>query len=158
MHRSNINIAKLAIILTSTTAPTANTPSSTHSPSCSLVVNHFVYKNLNSEKPVCYEDDTESLIHEENLKFIDYRTQLAEVRRNFAEFSGQEGKYSANSLMNLSRQAVNKHVGYAGSVMSGECALFRLPARYKGLVNFLSYGLIEDLYGSDEDLAVFDGC
>jgi len=76
------------------------------------------------------------------------------------QFSGQEeiNKHSANSLINLCRQAVNKQIGYAGSVLREDFALFRLPNKYKSLINFLSYGLVGDLYGSNQELNVFHEC
>lgn len=164
VHKSNVNIAKLAILLTTPAAESVSISLSskgTNESANDSLVDHFVYKNLNSEKPNCSDDDTESLIHEDNIKCIEQRAQLAEVRANCGRFIREtniDGRQSAQSLANLCRTRCNEQMrstvtnSRRRSALSKDYALFRLPVKYASVVNFLSYNLVDDLYGADFDV------
>jgi hypothetical protein len=112
-------------------------------------------------KPPTEEEESAELISlEENLA---YKAKLAEIKQK-AQTLLLRPASAPPSLQNQCRLAINQRLdrtlvdGYRlrQSLLSHEHALFELlRARVSPrLVNFLSYSLIDDLYGSDANLPV----
>lgn len=158
MYKNSIYLARLSALLNShnstseslSNSPTSSSSSSSDSSSSSKSTtsetdSHFVYKPLSEE-----EESAELLSLEENLE---YKAKLVEIKQK-AQLLNRP--YLVPTLKNQCRQVINDQLTKASasssrSILSADNALFKLPgSRIDGhLVNFLSYNLIDDLYGTD---------
>lgn len=163
MNKNTLFLAKLTNLTSSASESLPNSPCSSKTSEDSNDLIHFVNKQL--ERSTILDEYSECLLQEENVKVTESRSRLNEIKSKTNALN--EHNNSVFNLKNLCREVINAHIIKSSTSLSlnhrnnNECefsilsrshALFKLPVRYANLVNFLSYNLIDDLYGTDFDV------
>ena len=107
------------------------------------------YANF-TDKLTLYEQKIEAHLEaQEKLDtttFVQLKSRLTQLKSKSNQLNVE-----SRSLKHLCRIKINNCISDK-SLLSASCGLFRLPGRYSTVLNYLSFNLIEDLYGADHQL------
>ena len=105
-----------------------------------------LYRNF-TDKLTLYEQKIEAQLEAKvDTTFVQLQSRCSQLKSKSNQLNAE-----ACSLKHLCRIKINNCIADR-SLLSASCGLLRLPSRYSSMLNYLSFNLIEDLYGADHEL------